>query len=98
MFLYKTSSGSIDNYFNYKIQSKFLSGEKEQNHLKHVHCFFFYSFLTSDFSSDNIFLLCQLCNNRFDQRSKIILNPFSGIQFFEKAIFCYKIIVQSTPT
>ena len=49
MLLYKTSSGSIDNYFNYKIQSKFLSGEKEQNHLKHVHCFFFYSFLTRDF-------------------------------------------------
>ena len=102
MFLYTTSSISINNYFSYKMQSKFLSGEKEQNYLKHVNfssLFFLDSFLNSNFfsgkstfSSDDIFLLCQVCNNSFDQRSKIISNSFSGKQFFKKVIFCYKII------
>ena len=97
MFLYTTSSISINNYFSYKMQSKFLSGEKEQNYLKHVNfssLFFLDSFLNSNFfsgkstfSSDDIFLLCQVCNNSFDQRTKIISNPFSGIYLFKKAIF-----------
>ena len=52
MFLYTTSSISINNYFSYKMQSKFLSGEKEQNYLKHVNfssLFFLDSFLNSNF-------------------------------------------------
>ena len=52
MFLYTTSSISINNYFSYKMQSKFLSGEKEQNYLKHVNfssLFFLDSFLKALF-------------------------------------------------
>ena len=105
MFLYTTSSISINNYFNYKMESKFVSGENEQNYLKHVKfssLFFWIRLIVivnsnfflgkSTFSSDDIFLLCQVCNNSFDQRSKIISNSFSGKQFFKKVIFCCKII------
>ena len=62
--------------------------------------FLFDSFLNSDFfrvkkstfSSDDLFL-CLVCNSSFDQRSKIISNPFSSLQFFKKGyFFCYKII------
>ena len=97
MFLYTTSSSSINNYFNYKIEPKFLSGEKEQNYLKHVLFSFFRFGLNSDFfsgkslfSSDDIFLLCQVCNNSFDQKNKIISNPFWHA-IVKKLFFCCEI-------
>ena len=73
--LYTTSS-SINNYFNHKIQSKFLSDKKKkkQNYSKRQKKkIFFFRFVLviflsdkSTFSSDYIFLLCKVCNNSFD--------------------------------
>ena len=63
--------------------------------------FFFDSFLISKFflsgkstfSSDDIFLLCKVCNNSFDERSKIIWKRFLHTILW-KEFFCYKIILK----